>query len=190
MYTKFNSITTINSLFLSNQCNSNLNSQIEKIIDNSSEYFSFKHIQRKIDINLQLPYEFLFMTDRLSMANSIEARTPFLDKNLYNYICNVDINKISKQSDPKFALRKLFNLNIKDFNLPSLKKGFVIPDELFYNSNKELFNYLTSFSFLKSQNIFNYNLDIFKENKIKENKNLFKCFIHFQLFYFYNVYES
>jgi hypothetical protein len=81
-------------------------------------------------------------------------------------------------------------LNIKDFNLPSLKKGFVIPDELFYNSNKELFNYLTSFSFLKSQNIFNYNLDIFKENKIKENKNLFKCFIHFQLFYFYNVYES
>ena len=40
-----------------------------------------------------LPEDIMFKIDRSSMLNSLEARTPFLDKNLINYIYEKTIGK-------------------------------------------------------------------------------------------------
>ena len=70
--------------------------KIEKIIAINKKFDPKKNIQ-EIDFNLQLPWEFLYITDRLSMLNSIEARTPFLDDQMINYIKNVPSKKFSNK---------------------------------------------------------------------------------------------
>jgi asparagine synthase (glutamine-hydrolysing) len=42
-----------------------------------------------LDVRTQLPDEFLFMTDRFSMAHSLEARTPFLDHELVELVSSI-----------------------------------------------------------------------------------------------------
>ena len=64
----------INKLF-SKKIELNLNNQINSLV--TSNGFDIKKQVQEIDFNLQLPYEFLYITDRLSMMYSIEARTPF-----------------------------------------------------------------------------------------------------------------
>jgi len=114
-----------------------------------------------VDFHLQLPEEFLMMTDRFSMAHSIEARTPLLDRELVEMIFNINANLRSDNFDPKQLLKEA----MKDF-LPEevyqvKKKSFVLP------VNKWLGNYfsdkmrkLFSPEKLRKQNIFKE--DIYK----------------------------
>ena len=80
-----------------------------------------------IDFQLQLPEEFLLMTDRFSMAWSIEARTPFLDRQLVDFVLRLppDI-----RTSPR-NLKVLFREAISDLLPPELlqarKRGFVLP---------------------------------------------------------------
>ena len=39
----------------------------------------------QLTMRTQLPEEFLFMTDRFSMAHSLEARVPFLDPGIRRF---------------------------------------------------------------------------------------------------------
>jgi len=79
------------------------------------------------DIATQLPEEFLMMTDRFSMAYSIEARTPFLDHRLAELVLGLSSNMRTRRSDLKGLLRD----SIADLLPPELlaapKRGFVIP---------------------------------------------------------------
>ncbi|MDB4459022.1 asparagine synthase (glutamine-hydrolyzing) [bacterium] len=80
-----------------------------------------------VDLRTQLPEEFLFMTDRLSMAHSLEARTPFLDRQLVDLVCRIPSSIRTKTKDPKYLLKK----SVSDLLPPELlnkpKKGFVLP---------------------------------------------------------------
>jgi asparagine synthase (glutamine-hydrolysing) len=125
------------------------------------------------------------MTDRLSMKNSIEARTPFLDNELIKYINTVDINELSSKYDYKIGLRKLFNFENPGFELSNSKKGFNVPDDMVYKAfNKEI-EYLLSYDFIKKQDIFNFKY--IDSNSFKANKNLYKSLVYFQLFYFNSI---
>ncbi len=80
-----------------------------------------------IDFQLQLPEEFLLMTDRFSMAWSIEARTPFLDRELVDFVLRLppDIRTSARN------LKILFRQAIEDLLPPELlqtrKRGFILP---------------------------------------------------------------
>jgi asparagine synthase (glutamine-hydrolysing) len=80
-----------------------------------------------IDTKLQLPEEFLLMTDRFSMAYAIEARTPFLDIEFSEFIYSIPSEL--RTSDPN--LKYLFIDAVRDW-LPDevvagAKKGFTLP---------------------------------------------------------------
>lgn len=79
------------------------------------------------DIATQLPEEFLMMTDRFSMAHSIEARTPFLDHNLAELVLGMPSDLRTRRGNLKGLLRE----SIADLLPPELvtapKRGFVIP---------------------------------------------------------------
>jgi asparagine synthase (glutamine-hydrolysing) len=82
------------------------------------------------DIATQLPEEFLMMTDRFSMAHSIEARTPFLDHNLAELVLGLPSEMRTRRGSLKGLLRE----SIADLLPPELlsapKRGFVIPLKL------------------------------------------------------------
>ena len=47
----------------------------------------------------------LLRSDKMMMANSIEARVPFLDKDIYNYTLNLS-DSIKKNRNQKLILKK------------------------------------------------------------------------------------
>jgi len=80
-----------------------------------------------VDIGTQLPDEFLHMTDRFSMAHSLEARTPFLDSQFVDLVMSVPSDVRTHRKDLKGLLRR----TVAPLLPPSVrhmpKKGFVIP---------------------------------------------------------------
>jgi asparagine synthase (glutamine-hydrolysing) len=107
------------------------------------------------DIATQLPEEFLMMTDRFSMAHSIEARTPFLDHRLAELVLSMQSGQRTHRRDFKGLLRD----SIADLLPPPLlsapKRGFVIPLTLWLrNQLKPLVLQLLDPQRLKKQGIF------------------------------------
>ncbi|WP_084456716.1 asparagine synthase (glutamine-hydrolyzing) [Desulfogranum mediterraneum] len=80
-----------------------------------------------VDFSGQLPNEFLFMTDRFSMAHSIEARTPFLDKEMVALMLGTDPYKRLNVDLPKQMLKKAFQNWLPDGFTERRKQGFVLP---------------------------------------------------------------
>lgn len=82
-----------------------------------------------VDLRTQLAEEFLFMTDRFSMAHSLEARVPFLDREFVEKVFSIPP---ALRADP-LAPKRLLKQAVADLLPPSLlsapKRGFVIPAE-------------------------------------------------------------
>ena len=74
-----------------------------------------------------LPNDILFKVDRASMANSLETRTPFLDKNIYEFSMNLNIDNKIKNGKGKIILRELLKKKLPDHLIDRPKAGFSIP---------------------------------------------------------------
>jgi len=74
-----------------------------------------------------LPANMLIKVDRMSMANSLEVRAPFLDPDLFDAAAQLPDEFLIKNGKGKYLLRKIMekDLPIEVFNHP--KKGFGIP---------------------------------------------------------------
>lgn len=80
-----------------------------------------------LDFKTQLSEEFLFNIDRLSMANSLEARVPFLDHEMVELAFRIGYNTRSRQGDLKYLWKKTIGDLLPPNLLTAPKKGFVIP---------------------------------------------------------------
>jgi asparagine synthase (glutamine-hydrolysing) len=78
----------------------------------------------------QLPEEFLLMTDRFSMAHSLEARVPFLDHTFVELVARIPAAIRSRPDGLKYLLKAavgdLLPAEVRD----APKRGFVIPTAL------------------------------------------------------------
>ena len=121
----------------------------DKIYDSKD----FIYDMTKKDFLNYLSEDILVKVDRASMYSSIEARSPFLDKNIIEFaFCRVPSDFKIKNGQLKYILKKLFTNKIKvDYNLDR-KQGFSIPldywvrdiwyDQIFeeFNDLPEIFN--------------------------------------------------
>jgi asparagine synthase (glutamine-hydrolysing) len=82
------------------------------------------------DIGTQLAEEFLMMTDRFSMAHSLEARTPFLDNEFAALALSVPARLRTGRGDLKGLLRQAVAPLLPAAILRAPKRGFVIPLKL------------------------------------------------------------
>jgi asparagine synthase (glutamine-hydrolysing) len=83
-----------------------------------------------VDLQTQLAEEFLFMTDRFSMAHSLEARVPFLDHTFVEQTFRIPSALRTKHGDLKYLLKKAVGDLLPPALLKVPKKGFVIPIEV------------------------------------------------------------
>lgn len=77
-----------------------------------------------LDVHTFIPEPCLTRSDRSSMANSIEARVPFLDHEIFEFTFSLNQNVYFKPNQKKYLIRKNLENNIESeiLNLP--KQGF------------------------------------------------------------------
>ena len=103
-----------------------------KNFTNKSNYFFDDNVDnlldlRNFDINNYLVDDILTKVDRSSMFYSVEARSPLLDKNIYDYIFDVNIKENIDIFSRKKILKKLINDKIPQNLISKKKKGFAFP---------------------------------------------------------------
>jgi asparagine synthase (glutamine-hydrolysing) len=81
-------------------------------------YLNFKH---------DLPDDYLVKVDRMSMANSLESRAPFLDYRLIEFMAKVDKNVKMQGWERKSVLRKTAGRQLPKRLLKAPKRGFGVP---------------------------------------------------------------
>ena len=111
------------------------------------------------DFHLVLQNDMLVKTDMMSMANSLELRTPFLDYRLVNYVFSLPSTfKITGQTR-KRILKDAFKDMLPPETLSRRKQGFEIPLLKLFKTDQfnTMFENLLSEDFLREQGIFNIN---------------------------------
>lgn len=81
-----------------------------------------------IDINLWMIGDILLKADRMSMANSLELRVPFLDKEVWNLARTIPSKfKVTKDGRTKVAMREAALGNMPEKVAQRKKLGFPVP---------------------------------------------------------------
>ncbi len=80
-----------------------------------------------LDMNLWLPYDILLKADKMTMANSLELRVPFLDKEVFRVSEEVPFKYIIKDYITKYAFRQAANKTIPEEWAKRKKLGFLVP---------------------------------------------------------------
>ena len=149
---------------------------------------------RMIDKHISLEGDMLVKVDRTSMLNSLECRSPFLNKKVWNYTNALPENLLMKGWNKKYILKEAFRDQFpKDF-LDKGKGGFGAPvgDWLKFSIKPELESY-TDTKKLKGQGIFNIAAvqELVSNHLTGKDDNTFKVwtFYCFQKWY-YNIYQN
>jgi asparagine synthase (glutamine-hydrolysing) len=79
------------------------------------------------DFVTRLPEHSLVLTDRMSMAHGLEARSPFLDHELVEFLAKVPAKIKVQNNQPKYLMRKLAADYLPAPILHREKQGFMLP---------------------------------------------------------------
>ncbi|HKC68434.1 MAG TPA: asparagine synthase (glutamine-hydrolyzing) [Bacteroidia bacterium] len=111
------------------------------------------------DVNLVLPGDMLTKVDRMSMANAIEVRNPFLDYRLVEFAFLLrEENKIDANIQKKIVKESCAHLLPAEI-LNRKKHGFETPVQQWLQGvlKSKVEEYCLDKDFIEQQNIFNYN---------------------------------
>jgi asparagine synthase (glutamine-hydrolysing) len=86
-------------------------------------------------IKYDLPLDMLVKVDRMSMANSLEVRAPFLDASLFDIVSKIPPELLIQNGQNKFLLRKLMEDKLPKSVFDHPKSGFSIPLHDFFNED-------------------------------------------------------
>ena len=88
-----------------------------------------------LDSKTYLPGDILTKVDRMSMANSLEARAPLLDHKLIEFVVNIPPALKMKGSETKYILKKAMEGIVPSEILYREKQGFGVPIGEWINSH-------------------------------------------------------
>ena len=87
------------------------------------------------DLGFSLAGDMLVKADRMSMANSLEVRSPFLDKDLVEYVFSIPGKLKIGNFTGKKILKETFKNRLPKWSMSQPKKGFEIPIADWLRSN-------------------------------------------------------
>jgi asparagine synthase (glutamine-hydrolysing) len=79
------------------------------------------------DFVTRLPEHSLMLTDRMTMAHGLEARSPLLDHTLVEFLAKVPAQMKVRNNQPKFLMRKIAKEHLPAQILERQKQGFMFP---------------------------------------------------------------
>lgn len=109
-----------------------------------------------LDINMWMVGDILLKADRMSMANSLELRVPFLDKEVFKVASSLPTSLRCNKSNTKYAMRKAAVKHMPEATAEKEKLGFPVPtrvwlrNEKYYNIVKKKFEGKTAQKFFNT----------------------------------------
>ena len=109
-----------------------------------------------LDINMWMVGDILLKADRMSMANSLELRVPFLDKEVFKVASLLPTKLRCNKHNTKYAMRKAAVRHMPEATAEKEKLGFPVPtrvwlrDEKYYNVVKTKFKGKTAEKFFNT----------------------------------------
>lgn len=89
-----------------------------------------------LDINVWLVGDILLKADRMSMANSLELRVPFLDKKVFEVASRLPRRLRVNSENTKYAMRKAAMKHLPDATAQKKKLGFPVPIRLWLREDQ------------------------------------------------------
>lgn len=135
-----------------------------------------------IDINLWMVGDILLKADRMSMANSLELRVPFLDKEVFKLASTLPLKYKVNDENTKYAMRKAALKNIPEEVAKRKKLGFPVPtrvwlrQEKYYNKVKEEFESENAKKFFNQEEIIKL-LDAHYKGKKDNSRKIWAIYV-------------
>lgn len=154
------------------------NQETKKYFNGSSKIKS----KQLVDLNVFMQKDIILKGDRMSMANSLEVRMPFLDLGVYEVASKLTDDLKLQAGLTKYALRMAAKENLPEewYNRP--KKGFPVPfrywlqEDNFYNKFKEVFTSPDTAEFFKRDQLMEL-LDDHKEGRARNHRRLYSVYV-------------
>lgn len=143
-----------------------------------------------LDINLWMVGDILLKADRMSMANSLELRVPFLDKEVFNIAKTIPTELKVNKKNTKYALRMASLKRLPKFTAEKKKLGFPVPirvwlrQKKYYDVVKKMFTSKIANEFFNTD-LLVYYLDKHFEGKEDNSRKIWTIYI---FLVWYNVY--
>jgi asparagine synthase (glutamine-hydrolysing) len=135
-----------------------------------------------LDVNVWLVGDILLKADRMSMANSLELRVPFLDKEVFAVASRLPRKLRVNKENTKFAMRRAAMKHLPDATAQKKKLGFPVPtrvwlrEEKYYNIVKEAFNSQIAKEFFNTNVLMKFLNDHF-HGKRDNNRKIWTIFV-------------
>lgn len=99
---------------------------LEKQYEAASNLKNMEKMQQ-IDINNWLPGDILQKADRMSMANSLEVRVPYLDYDVFDFARKLPIKAKIRKGQTKYIFRRVASKKLPEQIADRKKLGFPVP---------------------------------------------------------------
>lgn len=135
-----------------------------------------------LDINVWLVGDILLKADRMSMANSLELRVPFLDKEVFAVASRVPRKLRVNKENTKYAMRKAAMKHLPQATAQKKKLGFPVPtrvwlrEEKYYQVVKEAFTGDIAKQFFNTDVLMRF-LDDHYSGKCDNNRKIWTIFV-------------
>lgn len=139
----------------------------EKLFEHT-KYFSLANKVQYMDMKTYMAFDILKKVDIASMIHSLEVRTPFIDKEVWEFAATIpeefNINNKSGEWTGKLLLKGLLSKNFPEKFVHRKKQGFAVPLSKWFANKGEL-NQLLQDRLLSKDSLLN---NYFNPHTIKE----------------------
>lgn len=135
-----------------------------------------------IDLNLWMVGDILLKADKMSMANSLEVRVPFLDKEVFEVARHIQPDYRVNREATKYAFRMAAKDYLPEEVASKKKLGFPVPtrvwlkDEKYYEIVKEAFSSEAAKKYFNTDKIIAY-LDEHKAGKADNSRKVWTIYM-------------
>lgn len=143
-----------------------------------------------LDINLWMVGDILLKADRMSMANSLEVRVPFLDRKVFEVARTIPTRYRINKKNTKYAMRMAALRHLPKETAEKEKLGFPVPtrvwlrDSKYYEVVKAMFTSETAEKFFNTELLVRY-LDEHFQNKEDNSRKVWTIYV---FLVWYNIY--
>ena len=143
-----------------------------------------------VDMHTWMLYDILLKADRMSMANSLELRVPFLDRNMLDVALSIPQKYRSGKESTKIALRGAAMKQLPESVAHRKKLGFPVPlndwlrEDKYYNMVKEKFTGPVAEKFFNVDEI----MRLLDDHKAGKAKNMTKIWSFYSFILWYELY--
>lgn len=146
--------------------------------------------KQAVDINFWLVKDILLKVDKMTMANSLEARTPFIDKEVYAFAKTIPLCYKVDKKRTKIALREAAKKVIPNKAYQKKKLGFPVPlndwlkeDDIYLQVKETFEKRYVSFLFKRK-----YILKLLEQHKKGKQNNYKKIWSIYSFLIWYEVF--